>query len=263
MTLAAAVIAASCGASTKRLPNARPTPVERFVDILEHGKSLYGLGAGCEEWRADPGDHELDLTGVDEGDADAAEDVDENEGEERDQASGARGQLDASVTGDEGTQPDVARGQLDESATDDEGSQPDVARGELGTAGDDVTRARVVQGRLSAASADAAGRMYGFSYALTRDEDLVRLRITGRGSWSPAPGVTMPDPDKPGWGTIGSATYCVYEVEVRTEPGVDEAVLVGNESWFLSRDACVRSRGMSSGSRGCPRPKANAGSAAR
>jgi hypothetical protein len=192
--------------------------VERFVDVLEHGKSLYGLGAGCDEWRADPGDEELDLTGVDEADADA-EEVREDAGVVPLRSSVVKGQRGASSS-EEGTQMSATRGSL------------------------------------RAATADAAGRMYSFYYAVTRDQELVRLRITGRGGWSPAPDVTIPA-DKEGWGVIGTASYCVYEVEVRADRGIDDAVLVGNESWFLSRDACLRSRSASSVvSRGCPRTPA-------
>ena len=50
---------------------------------------------------------------------------------------------------------------------------------------------RDAEGQLTARNADAEGRIFGFSYRLERDHDLVRMWISGRGGWHPAPGVVF------------------------------------------------------------------------
>jgi hypothetical protein len=117
------------------------------------------------------------------------------------------------------------------------------------TADEATTGSRVVMRNLSAVTPDAEGRMWGFSYFVTRDHDPVRMRLWSRG-WHPAPGVVIPAPNNEGYAVIGSAGYCVYDVDVRASAD-DEAVLVGDETWFLSRAACARSRSKISAMHGC------------
>lgn len=47
---------AACGARTEHPSSPAPpaSSIDRFVDVLKKGNSLYGLGAGCDEWRAQP-----------------------------------------------------------------------------------------------------------------------------------------------------------------------------------------------------------------
>jgi hypothetical protein len=96
------------------------------------------------------------------------------------------------------------------------------------------------------------------SYGLRRDPGRVRMLIDGGGSW-PAPGVVIPVSEPKGYALIGSARMCVTEVEVRPSPDSEQAVLVGDETWFLSRDACMRSRSASLiAHRGCSDLRKNA-----
>lgn len=46
----------ACGARTEHpsTPPPPPSAIERFVDALRKGHSLYGVGTGCDEWRAQP-----------------------------------------------------------------------------------------------------------------------------------------------------------------------------------------------------------------
>lgn len=165
---AATIIAVSCSSSPKPSPQStHSNPMFRFWEILKDGKSLYGLGTGCDEWRAEPN-------------------------------------------------------------ADDGGSGS--------------PNAGTIQGILTARIPDAEGRIFGFSYSLTQGQDLLRMRIAGRGSWSPAPGVVIADPKKEGYAVIGSGTYCTVDVDVRASPDSSEVILVGDEPWFLSRDACLQVR---------------------
>ena len=88
---------------------------------------------------------------------------------------------------------------------DEENETP--ARPDVGSTG--------VRGSLRARAPDDQGRMYGFSYAVTL-HPTVRMTIEGRGSWSPAPGVTI-ESSEPGWAVIGSASMCLLEVDVRED----------------------------------------------
>jgi hypothetical protein len=178
--------------------------VERFVEVLEHGKSLFGLGAACDEWRVEPGESEVDISTDD--DASGQNDPHERDGIEH--------------------------------------------------------RAWNGEGRVTARKPDAQGRIYGFSYRLKRDRRFVQMSIVGRGSWSPAPGVMIRDADNKDMFVIGSARYCIVEVDVHGSPDDREAILVGDETWFLSRDACVRSRKAAVGMpRGCSDMKPHRGDA--
>lgn len=189
----------------------------RFVDLLERGGPLYGLGAGCDEWRAAPGEYELDLTHADE----------EDEGVDADEKEGDSAADEVDIDGDENEG-------VDENAS--------------AVAGDDVGHKRAgVPGRLTARAPDAEGRVYSFSYDVIRAPAPVRMRIVGRGGWSPAPGVTIRDPENENLAVIGTASYCITEVDVRANPRDDGAILVGEETWFLTRDACQRSRSVSFG----------------
>jgi hypothetical protein len=170
--VAAVVAAAGCGTPPKH-PSPPASPLERFTSILERGQSLYGLDAGCDEWRAAPGDPDIDMS-----------------------------------EGEEGAEPL---------------SPPPWS----------------FAGRLTA-RADADGRIYGFSYYVYKDTS--KLRISGRGGWSPAPGVTIKDPAHEGWGTIGSPSMCTTMVDLRADPHVQDAVLVGGETWYLTQAACLHDR---------------------
>lgn len=88
--VAFAAIAVSCGASAHRssAPPSTKTSVERFIEVLEHGDSLFGLGTACDEWRAEPGPAEIVL-GTD---VDADDDANgENESRERDRRGTEQG----------------------------------------------------------------------------------------------------------------------------------------------------------------------------
>lgn len=175
--LAAACIALSaCGGTQTSTQPAQSKPaIERFVDILLRGGSLYGLDAACSEWRTTPGDDEINMC-----DAPESECYDPAETERR---------------------------------------------------------KHEIRGGIKAQAPDGDGRIYGFSYFLA-STSARRLRVTGRGSWSPAPGVTITDP-KTGYALIGTGAYCAEDVEVREAPDAD-AIRVGDQTWFLSRDACLR-----------------------
>jgi hypothetical protein len=200
--LCASMFVGACGA---RPPHQSATPsvaaVERFVAVLRNGGSLYGLGSGCDDWHAEPGAPEIDLT-----EAGGAGEVDDENA-----AEGVRPANDHSAP-----------------------SKQD----ELQTAGPPPAP---LTGRLTAL-ADNAGRIYEFAYHLQLQDTSVRMRITGRGGWYPAPGVTIQSPDNGDSAVIGHANYCVTEVDVRRDPHIGDAVSVGEETWYLSRDACVRSR---------------------
>jgi hypothetical protein len=190
------LVACACGTSTKRTTASRPpASLERFVSILEHGGSLFGLDAGCSEWRAGPEVSEVIPS-------DAKDEVIVSDGKDK------------------------------------------------------VSDGWPVEGQLSARDPDAEGRLYGFSYRLSTEPRPVRMQISGRGSWSSAPGVIIRNPDNPEMVTIGSGTYCVTEVEVHERLDDKDSVTVGNEEWFLSPDACLRSRTEASSTpRGCSDPK--------
>jgi len=208
------MVAASCGAPAKPRTEARPLdPVEHLISILEHGEAVYGLGTGCEEWRAKPGPTEVILT----------PDNDEDE---------------------DGSQPDAAAESDEEPVT--EADKEPVAEPAA------AARPPRIEGHLEAGAPDAEGRLYHFSYVVMRDSGRVRLERSGRG-WTPAPGRVVPVPGKPGWGYISSTNYCLFKVDVRAAPD-GKAVLVGDETWFLSREACM-AQGVVIADRGCPKPK--------
>lgn len=52
----------------------------------------------------------------------------------------------------------------------------------------------------------------------------------------------MRDPANDGYAVIGSGTYCTVEVEVQASVHGNDAIVVGDETWFLSRSACSRAR---------------------
>jgi hypothetical protein len=168
--VAAVVVAAACGTPPKP-PSPPASPLERFTSILEHGQSLYGLDASCEEWRAEPGFAVI-----------------------------------VSVNGKPAPKP----------------PPPPWS----------------VAGRFTARPAD--GRIYGFSYELYTSGPTPRLQITGRGGWSPAPGVTISDPTIPG--SMGSHPRCTTVVDLRADAQRQDAVLVGGETWYLTQAACLHDR---------------------
>ena len=146
----------------------------RFVDILAGRGSHFGVGQGCDEWRAEP----------------PSDDVHHDDGLQR--------------------------------------------------------------GVLARRVPDAEGRIFAFSYVVTQDRDTLRMHLTGRGGYSYAEGVIVRSPNNPGYAVIGVGSYCIVEVNVRDHASEADAVVVGDETWFLSRDACMRSRTASQGrSRGC------------
>ena len=179
-----AVVVMSCGAPPRRTAQVQSsTPVERLFELLEQGGTLYGLDAGCGEWRAGPEPADVMLTASDDENRNIARDPQEH-----------------------------------------------------------TDKAWRVEGRITARKPDAEGRMYGFSYQLTRVQDRIHMNISGRGSWSPAPGVELHDPKNPSNVVFGSATYCTArDVDLRASAERD-TVLVAGEPWFLSRDACMRAR---------------------
>jgi hypothetical protein len=168
MAIATTVSACASAATTSSATSSHATSssattggsVERFVDVLQRNGSLYGVGRGCDEWRAGP----------------------DNEHHEHHDGWFHDGRLVATL--------------------------PD------------------------------AGRIYGFNYGLQRTSAGFRMAIAGRGSWSPAPGVTFEVPGQPGWFTMGSASYCLVKVDLRPHPEHEDAVLVGRETWYLTREAC-------------------------
>lgn len=169
-TLAAVcLLAIACG---ERRPPAAPSasPLEHFVAVLRDGRSVYGLGHACDEWRAEPGTADLVL----------------------------------------------------ETDDDDEPAVP--AR-------------ETITGRLTARP-DREGRVYSFTYELDLEKRPLRLAVTGRGSWQPATGVVIRRPDT-ATAIVGVARYCRSEAAVRVDPRGIDAVLVGDEAWYLSRDACM------------------------
>jgi hypothetical protein len=98
----------------------------------------------------------------------------------------------------------------------------------------------LMRGNLRAVLAHE-GRMYSFSYDLFEEHGAVRLSIAGRGSSSSVPGVLTLSADGV-WGVSGSATYCVESVDVLASPVTADAVLVGDETWFMTKEACQKHR---------------------
>ena len=60
--VASCVLAVACGARSDH-PSTPPSKssLDRFVDTLKDGQTLYGLGVGCDEWRAQPGSSDIEL----------------------------------------------------------------------------------------------------------------------------------------------------------------------------------------------------------
>ena len=140
------------------------------------------------------------------------------------------------------TEPDDSAAAItsDEVAQDNQHEEDEgVDRAESASAG--VPHNAGPRGRLQTREPDAEGLMYGFTYLVMEDHGRIRLRLVGRGSSFPAPGVKKIDPVS-GYGLIGSGRYCVGDVDVREHPTKNDAVAVGDETWFLSRDACLASR---------------------
>jgi hypothetical protein len=201
---AVAALAISCGSRTTGTSTPQPKPAEeRFVDVLQHGGVLYGVDTSCTEWRATIGNHELVLEA-------GAETDEDGDSADPDAATDAAPE-------DEGSDP---------SAGSDSSAEPDPA---------------VFRGYLKAQAPDGEGRIFGFSYYATSLKRPLRLRFAGRGGWSPAPGVVFRDP-KTGYVLIGTGRYCVEDVEVQPEPAWQDGVRVGDETWFLSHDACLHAR---------------------
>lgn len=201
-TTATAVAMAMAAAPTRHTR----TSVERFVAIAEQGGQLYGLGTGCDEWRATPEAVHLDLAAANlEDDDDEADD---------DGGDGARREGDDAAIAD-------ARG--------DE-------RGE-GDGGDSAAARKV---RLKTTQADAAGLIHTVGLTLLWEEERLRVKIS-RGS-HPAPGVVITSigPDGETWALLGTARMCSVVVEVRQHPELEDAILVDQEPWYLSRQACLR-----------------------
>lgn len=95
------------------------------------------------------------------------------------------------------------------------------------------------------------GRIYGFTAALRWGDKGTELEMWSRGSWSPAPGVVLKDPDRPGWGTIGSGSYCVETAPVTDSPTTPDAVSIGHETWYLTKESCIRDQSKLLAVRGC------------
>lgn len=180
--VASCVLAVACGARSDP-PSTPPSrsSLDRFVDTLKDGQTLYGLGVGCDEWRAKPGGSDIQLE---------LDDDDEDQGPRRDPPPPGAEPLAGSLT----------------------------------------------------ARADGEGRIYSFTYSVDLAKTPVRMRITGRGGWQPAPGVTLRSANDPSNAIIGVGNYCVTEVDVRADPHVQDALFVGDEAWYLTRDACLRSK---------------------
>ena len=162
--IATIMIVGSCGTPLRPVAGQAPkgstsshSSTARFAETLQRGGSLFGVGVGCDEWRAEPS---------------------------RDPAEPG--------------------------------------------------------GDLVAQTAHE-GRMYAFSYNLMQEEHVLRLVTAGRGSWSPAPDATFPI-DENGYGLVGTASYCIVEHDVRASPVTLDAVLVGDETWFMTKRACLTHR---------------------
>lgn len=203
---ALAIAALSCGAPSKPIAGGTaPTSVAAFLDVLRHGRSLYGVGAGCEEWVArrlppEPASQDVAAPGAD--------------------------------TDDDVADAEVARLDAEEAQRD----RVLLTGAVVGGAQDDW----LLSGVLNSLRADAAGLLYGFSYTVVARGGVMRMRIVGRGSSHPAPGVQIAG-STPGTYLIGTGTYCVDEVDVRAHPTDPQAILIGRDRWFLMRDACLAS----------------------
>ena len=139
----------------------------------------------------------------------------------------------------------------DDSDEKDAGEVGQVASDGHAEAAEGRKESAPLSGHLSAAP-DMEGRIYGFTYSLYPDRTPARMRISGRGGWTPAPDVVIRDPEDPDIGVIGVGSYCTTEVDVRTDPQLGDAVLVGDEIWYLTRDDCLRSpRSGTERPRGC------------
>lgn len=207
------VLALACGAPARQPARAsRPPSMQAFLEVLRRGAPLYGVGAGCEEWvarRLPPAPSSPDEQDV----ADPDDDTD-----------------------DDGADEEAAR-------LDAEEAQRDLALltgAVVGGADDDW----LLRGVLNSRHADAAGLLYGFSYTVLERGAAMRMRIAGRGSSHPAPGVLI-EGSRPGYYLIGTGSYCVDEVEVRAHPTNPQAILIGRDRWFLTRDACMASHAAS------------------
>jgi hypothetical protein len=151
------LIAVSCGGPHLLESRSQPqSSVETFIAILTRGEFVYGIGPGCQEWKAQP-----EMPG-----------------------------------------------------------RP--------------------SGRLEVTAPDKEGRLHEFGYYLRQGTHT--LELSGRGSWYPAPGVIVPANREgyEGYALIGRARLCTEVVDVQQHPQLQDAVLVGGETWYLSRDTCLR-----------------------
>lgn len=108
-----------------------------------------------------------------------------------------------------------------------------------------------VSGRLE--SGIEEGKIYGFTYTAVWGDRNTVLSMASRGSWHAAPGFVFDanDPATPGYATIGSATMCVETVGVGDSARAKDAVLIGHETWYLTKESCTRERPPARVSRGC------------
>lgn len=174
-----------------------------FIEVLKKGLPVFGIQQGCEEWRSARTHKQSD-------------DLSDEEPDDNDEDA-------------DSTDPG-----LTDSPNMEEDYTDDIQRSE-----EKSTESTLVdEGVLRAVRPDAEGRVFSFSYHLYRHEGL-RMRILGRGGYTYEPGKLVLDPEQPGYARIGTGSYCAVDVSVRDKRGVADVVLVGEETWFLSRDACV------------------------
>lgn len=172
LLMAILLVSTSC-ASRSPGPGSVPhdsarSSVALFLHVLQSGGPLFGLGAGCDAWRAAP---------------------DPKEASRCSRGSCVSGQLESEIEN---------------------------------------------------------GKIYGFSYVTTWDGQRPELFMSGRGSSHPA---VLGAPDSQGYILIGSASMCVEEVSVGDAAG--DAVSIGSDTWYLTREACMRARGDVVAQRGC------------
>ena len=110
-------------------------------------------------------------------------------------------------------------------------------------------RTSYIDGRFEARYPSVDGLLYGFDYGFDADMPQ-RLTLVGRGGSRPAPGVRIIDPET-GYVLIGTGAYCVETVDVREDPSDADAVMVGDERWFMSRAECTTSRSAALARKGC------------
>ena len=174
MLMAILLVSTSCaarspGAGSVTHDGARSS-VALFLQVLQSGGPLFGLGAGCDEWRAAPDSKE----------------------ESR------------------------------------------------------CVRGSCVSGQLESEIED--GKIYGFSYMTTWGGPGMEMNLAGRGSWHPV----VPDaPDAEGYVLIGSGRMCSEVVSVGNVATTADAVSIGSDTWYLTREACMRARGDVVAQRGC------------